>query len=196
MYFLVAMEALDVIEKRIDALNSILGSEAVQRNPEESQGENLTDSLLSANTLINSATSGRAKIGETMKRANELESYLDPAFMDEKQSVKAKEAYINTVANDLASNFEMLQKIKALEPTLGAEYFRSIPDVTDQLKNMNEDLTNCKQQNDLIEESLVLAMQRYSEIQNNIRESLRLMNERIDGIENRIKNSKRKDDDI
>jgi dynactin-3 len=184
------MEALDVIEKRIDALNSILGADS------ENPGENLTDSLLSANTLINSATSGRAKIMETMKRSNELESYLDPGFVDDKQSVKTKEAYINTVANDLASNFEMLQKIKGLEPTLGAEYFRNIPDVTDQLKNMNEDLSSCKQQNELIEESLILAMQRYSEIQNNIRESLRLMNERIDSMESRIKNAKKKDDDV
>lgn len=61
---------------------------------------------------------------------------------------------------------------------------------------MNEDLASSQQQNELIEESLMLAMQRYSEIQNNIRESLRLMNERIDGMENRIKNAKKKDEDI
>lgn len=107
------MESLDLMEKRIDSLNRILG------DVEQNKGEDLTDSLISASTLIHSATSGRSKISDAMKRTNELESVLDPEYLDKKQSVKIKEVYVNTVANDLASNFEMLQKIKQLEPTLG-----------------------------------------------------------------------------
>lgn len=184
------MEALDMLEKRIDSLNNILGSDHSDANA--STAENLTDSLLSANTLITSATSGREKVSEMMKRTNELETYLDPEFLNDQQTLKTKEVYVNTVANDLASSFEALQKIKTLEPTLGAEYFRNIPDVTEQVKEMNENLSTCQQQNDLVEESLMLAMQRYSEIQTGLRESLQKMNERLDKFEDRVVSAKKK----
>lgn len=184
------MEALDLLEKRIDSLNSILGSEYAESSANGS--ENLTDSLISANTLITSATSGRDKVSEMMKRTNELETYLDPEFLNDQQNLKTKEVYVNTVANELASSFEALQKIKSLEPTLGAEYFRNIPDVTEPVKEMNENLSTCQQQNDLIEESLMLAMQRYSEIQSGLRDSLQKMNERLDNFEDRVASAKKK----
>lgn len=184
------MEALDLLEKRIDSLNSILGSEHAEANAATS--ENLTESLLSANTLITSATSGREKVSEMMKRTNELEMYLDPEFLNDQQNLKTKEVYVNTVANDLASNFETLQKIKNLEPTLGAEYFCNIPDVTEKVKEMNENLSTCQQQNELVEESLMLAMQRYNEIQTGLRESLQKMNERLDQFEQRVVSAKKK----
>lgn len=187
------MEALDMLEKRIDALNSVLGCD---RQDSETRGEDLTEALISANTLITSATSGRSQISEVMKRSNELETYLDPSFLDDNQQLKAKEVYINTVANELAQNFETLQKIKQLEPTLGAEYFRNIPDVSGKLKDMNGELSNCKQQNEMIEESLAVAMQRFSEIQNGIQNALKEMTDRIDTIEGKVKNAKKKDVDV
>lgn len=184
------MEALDIIEKRIDSLNLILGSD--RADGAGSAADNLTDSLLSANTLITSATSGREKVSEMMKRTGELETYLDPDFLNDQQNIKTKEVYVNSVANGLASSFEALQKIKSLEPTLGAEYFRNIPDVTEQVKEMNENLSTCQQQNELVEESLMIAMQRYSEIQTGLRESLQKMNERLDQFEDRVISAKKK----
>ncbi|CRK86611.1 CLUMA_CG000448, isoform A [Clunio marinus] len=183
------MEALDILEKRIDALNNILGT---NEGESSDMRENLTDSLMSANTLITSATSGREKVSEMMKRTNELETYLDPEFLNDQQNLKTKEVYINTVANDLATSFESLQKIKSLEPTLGAEYFRNIPDVTEKIKEMNENLSTCQQQNDIIEESLMIAMQRYSEIQSDLRDKLQKMNERLDNFQDRVEQAKKK----
>lgn len=187
------MEALDIISKRIDRLNDILGPIP---DGDIKGGENLTDSLLSANTLLSSAVTGRDNIVKVVNRSGELESYLDPAYLDERQDIKSKEVYINTVATDLASSFEMLEKLKILEPTLGAEYFRNIPDVTDKLKSMKETASEQAQQNDLVEQSLILAMQRYSEIQNGIKDSLKAMNERMDTIEERLKPKQKPDVDV
>lgn len=186
------MEALDAIERRIDNLSRIVGS----LPEDENKSENLTDSLISANTLISSAMSGRQKISDIVERANELEHYLDPAFLDEKQDVKAKEVYVNTVAPELAANFEQLEQIKKLEPSLGAEYFRNIPDVTDKLKAMNDTTIELCQKNDLLEESLTIAMQRYDEIQSGIKDSLKVLNDRIDALEDRLKQKKKSDEPI
>lgn len=186
------MEALTIIEKRIESLNQILGN----LPDEDSKSENLSDSIISANTLICSAMSGREKITNVVKRSSELEHYLDPAFIDEKQDIKAKEVYINTIAPELAANFESLDEIKKLESTLGAEYFRSIPDVTEKLKTMNEISLEQGQRNDLLEESLVLAMQRYCEIQAGIKESLNGMNDRLDRLEDKMKQKKKVDEDV
>lgn len=193
------MASLDIIAKRIENLNQLLGPVPSA----DEQGENLTDAVLSAASFLPSASTGhladgsnRDKILETFKRKDELEAYLDPSYLDEKQDIRAKELYINTIANDLAGTFETLQKIKTLEPTLGAEYFRNLPDVSDQLKTMTTATADQKQANDLLEESLVIAMQRYSEIQAGIKESLKAMNDRLDKIENRLQERKKEDKDI
>lgn len=193
-------QSLEILSNRIDRLSNILGpipGDATDSNASAVQGgENLVDSLLSANTLLSSAISGREKIAKAVNRTAELESYLDPAYLDERQEAKAKEVYINTVATDLATSFEMLDKIKQLEPTLGAEYFRNIPDVTDQIRHMNNAASEHVQENELIEQSLILAMQRYSEIQTGIRDALAAMNERIDTIEGRLKPKTKPDVDV
>ncbi|XP_052867320.1 uncharacterized protein LOC128273406 [Anopheles cruzii] len=193
------MDALDVIEKRIDHLNELLGPLPTT----ESQVENLTEAILSASSFLPSASTGhladgaaRGAILETFKRKDELETYLDPAYLEEKQDIKAKEMYINTIANDLAGTFETLQKIKTLEPTLGAEYFRSLPDVSDQLKAMNATMGEAKQANELLEESLVIAMQRYGEIQTGIKDSLKAMTDRLDQLEERLAEKKKQDKDV
>lgn len=193
-------DSLDILSKRIDRLNTILGpipGDVSNANASAVQGgENLVDSLISANTLLASAVSGRDKIAEVVNRAAELEDYLDPSYLDNRQETKAKEVYINTVATDLAASFEILEKIKQLEPTLGAEYFRNIPDVTDKIRHMNNAAAEQVQENDLIEQSLILAMQRYSDIQAGIRDSLTAMNDRIDAIEGRLKPKVKPDVDV
>lgn len=191
---------MEILNKRIDRLNNILGpipGDASDANASAVQGgENLVDSLISANTLLASAVSGREKIAEIVNRSAELENYLDPAYLDERQETKAKEVYLNTVATDLAAGFEILEKIKQLEPTLGAQYFRAIPDVSDKIRHMHNAASEQVQENDLIEQSLILAMQRYSDIQGGIRDSLAAMNERIDAIEDKLKAKAKPDVDV
>lgn len=191
---------MDVLNKRIDRLNTILGpipGDATNANASAVQGgENLVDALISANTLLSSAISGRGNISAVVERTAELENYLDPSYLDERQDSKAKEVYVNTIATDLASSFEILDRIKQLEPTLGAEYFRNIPDVTDKMRHMNNAASEQMQENDLIEQSLILAMQRYSDIQAGIKDSLAAMNERIDAIEDRLKPKRKPDVDV
>lgn len=190
------MEALDSIGKRIDHLNRVLGADETSLEERPAGTESLTDALLSANTLMASAMSGRQGIVVNfIERSHELEKYLNPDFLDEQQRVKAKEVYLNTVAPDLVESFEQLEEIKKLEPTLGAEYFRTMPNVSaDKLKAMNETTAALSQKNDLLEETLTLAMQRYDEIQQNLKEALRSMNERIDRMENRLQEKAKKVD--
>lgn len=182
--------AMDFIEKRLDSIGNALGID----NEEEASviNGNLTESLLSASSLITSASSGREKVAEVMKRTDELETYLDPEFLNDQQSIKSKEAYINTIANELASSFETLHKIKSLEPTLGAEYFTNIPDVSEKVKEMNENLSTSQQQNEIMEESLMLSMQRYAEIQNGLRDELEKLTDRLDKFEERVESAKKK----
>ncbi|XP_031626734.1 uncharacterized protein LOC116343012 [Contarinia nasturtii] len=190
------MDALDLIEKRIDNLNRILGTLPSENEPSNVQTETLTESLLSASQLLSSATSGRDAINKFTERSAELEKYLDPNFVEEQQDIRAKEVYLQMMAPELQETFRQLEQIKQLEPTLGAEYFRSMPDVTDKLKAMNETTSDLGQKNDLLEESLTLAMQRYDEIHNSLKDSLRSMNDRIVRMEERMNKKKPLNEDI
>lgn len=192
------MEALDHIEKRIDNLNRILGMTSPS-DPLESanaSSETLSDSLQSAATLLSSATSGRDAITKLTERSAELEKYLDPNFIEEQQDLRAKEAYLQMIAPELQETFDQLEQIKKLEPTLGAEYFRAMPDVTDKLKTMNDTTGELAQKNDLLEESLTLALQRYDEIHNSLKDSLSSMNDRIARMEDRLNKKKPLNEDV
>lgn len=190
--------ALDNIEKRLERLNRIVGEQSQQQdeNGTSVESESLTDALIAANTLISSAVSGRDVINAVAQRSDELEHYLDPDFLDQQQDVRTKEAYINTVAPELSETFDTLTEIKRLESTLGAEYFRTMPDVSDKLKTMTDELRQGKTDHELLEETLTLVMQRYDEIQNSFKESLKSMNDRIARMEDKLQKKTKPDVDI
>ncbi|KAH8402140.1 hypothetical protein KR009_010002 [Drosophila setifemur] len=183
------MEALDILEKRIDALTRVLGPVA-----EQESGEGVVDALCSAHALLGEATTGSVPLQNCVKRAPELEKYLDPNYLEEQQQVRSKEVYLHAVAPELHTQAEQLERIKQLEPALGAEYFRSIPsECLDQLKSITQNNGEYAQQSELIEESLVLAMKRYGEIQAGLLSSLDAMSERLDQVEQRMEQKKRDD---
>ncbi|CAD6991514.1 uncharacterized protein LOC101450821 [Ceratitis capitata] len=197
------MEGLDILEKRIDTLSRMLGplpdeenaltSGATSENKQNgAASETVVDSLLTVNSMLSGVIGNREPIANTIGRAAELEKYLDPNFLEETQQVRSKEVYLNAVAPDLHAQFEQLDKIKQLEPTLGAEYFRSIPsECTEKLKQHSQDNAEFAQQAELIEESLILAMKRYGEIQSGLLESLGTMNKRLLAIEEKMEQKKR-----
>ncbi|XP_030375179.1 uncharacterized protein LOC115624582 [Scaptodrosophila lebanonensis] len=193
------MEALDILEKRIDALTRVLGGVPETNPPGSEAGDghktvNIVDSLCSANALLTEATTGRTQLQKMVGRAGELEKYLDPNFLEEQQQVRSKEVYLNAVAPELHTQSEQLQHIKKLEPALGAEYFRSIPgECLDKLKQITQNNGEYAQQSELIEESLILAMKRYGEIQADLLSSLDVMSERLDQVEQRVEQKKRAD---
>ncbi|KAH8297362.1 hypothetical protein KR044_010850 [Drosophila immigrans] len=195
------MEALDLLEKRIDALTRVLGpgpethgEHSDGGSSSHSQATNIVDSLCSANALLSEATTGRTQLEQCVGRADELEKYLDPNFLEEQQQVRSKEVYLNAVAPELYVQSEQLDRVKQLEPALGAEYFRSIPnECLDKLKQITENNGEYAQQSELIEESLILAMKRYGEIQAGLLSSLDTMSERLDHMEQRMEQKKRAD---
>lgn len=193
------MEALDILEKRIDALSRVLGPLPDAHAEQSEAGSsihtaNVVDSLCSANALFSEATTGRTELQKCVERAGELEKYLDPNFLEEQQQVRSKEVYLNAVAPELYAQSEQLDRIKQLEPALGAEYFRSIPnECLDKLKQITENNGEYAQQSELIEESLILAMKRYGEIQAGLLSSLDSMSERLYQVEQRLEHKKLSD---
>lgn len=180
------MDPLQVIANRIGYLNSILPKDSLENLNEA----NIVDSIASAHSLIESAVSGRDKLSEVIRRADEVERFLDPNFIAENRQTNLKEIYLNTVVNDVAQSFELLQKIRDLEPVMGAEYFSSIPDVTAQLKALIGTAREQKERNDMIEESLISSIHRYAEIQNEIHRKLQDMNDFLDQYEENAERKK------
>lgn len=96
-----------------------------------------------------------------------------------------------TVGDEILSNVESYKEIEKLAPVLDSPNLRNIPDITDNLTALRKDIMEQKQSSEFIEESLILAMQRYSEIQKNLMESLIKMNLRIDDLESKVKSVKK-----
>ncbi|XP_055384812.1 uncharacterized protein LOC129614297 [Condylostylus longicornis] len=169
-------DLLCLIESRIDSLKKILNSVSSSTGDED-----FCESLISANSLIASTMSGHQQTIKAASRYAEIESYTNS--LEKPQDAKAKQMCVKSIATTLAVTFEMLKKIKELESTIGAEYFKSLPDVSDLIERTNKQLREAKQNNELIEESLILAMQRYSALQKTTTNFLKSIDEKLTEIE-------------
>lgn len=199
------METLNAIEERINKLNRALGipntpiddkTTTTSTTSTTTTSENLTDSIISANMLIESSLSGRDKITNVIKRTDELETYLDPNYTDYNDGINSRVVYINSVAPELANNFEQLEEISRLDKTLGAEYLQNLPNCVDQLRRLHQQSEEQKQQNDLLEMNILSFVQLCSEKTDEIYKQLREMNDRVKSMEDRLKAHKKVDVDL
>uniref|UniRef100_T1GL68 Uncharacterized protein n=1 Tax=Megaselia scalaris TaxID=36166 RepID=T1GL68_MEGSC len=154
--------ALDNLEKRLDALDRILGPS--QDASERKSGENFVDSLV----------------------VEELETFLNPDFKEDQQKLNRFAAYINSFSTDLQGTFSKLEEIKTLEPTLGAEYFRNIPGSSEELKKISDKNDEFKETQMLLEEQMLMSMKRFAEIEQGLVKDLALMNSRLDLVQEKI----------
>lgn len=184
------MDPLSGISHRISYLDTVLPRDTKENLKED----NVIDSIISADTLISSAIRGHDKMTEVVKRSNEVEKFLDPNFVMENKQINMKEIYVNSMVNELAQSFELLDKIKQLQPTLGAEYFGDIPDVAEKLKGFIQTAKEQKERNDMIDESLISSIKRYGEIQEEIHKKLKQMNDHLDQYEEELERRKKEDD--
>lgn len=135
--------------------------------------ENIVDTLLSTNNIIGEAISDHEQIRNTMKRAEELEQYLDPQFLYSTSDISSKQVYLNAVATDLQMQFALLQQINKMQDTLGAEYFRNVPtDYALKLKEIDEDHEKLMTESVQIENEIVQTISQYGNAQKNLMQQM------------------------
>jgi len=175
---------LDNLEKRLDALDRVLGAS-------DAEGENFVESLVSAETFIKSSMSGRENIKKVSDRSNELEMYLNPDFQEDHQKLNRFAAYINSFNSELEATFTKLDEIKSLEPTLGAEYFRNIPGSSEHLKKLSDKNDEFKESQAFLEEQIMLTIKKFAEVEQGLMNDLVTMNSRLDAVQNKIERQKK-----
>ncbi|KAL5274204.1 l(2)06496 family protein [Megaselia abdita] len=179
--------ALDNLERRLDALDRILGPDANVSGKKS----DFVDSLMSAETLVDSAMSGRENIKKVSDRSNELETYLNPDFLEDQQKFSRFAAYINSFSTELQGTFTKLEEIKSLESTLGAEYFRNIPGSSEHLQKLSDKNDEFKESQQFLEEQMMLSMKRFAEIEQGLVNDLATMNSRLDVVQDKIERRKK-----
>lgn len=72
------MDPISILENRLDQLEYKLGYP-----PEEIVDKPVIEQLSSVESVLNGITTGKEKIAEMNKRIQDLNSYLDPQFVNE-----------------------------------------------------------------------------------------------------------------
>lgn len=91
-YFFVVMDAIDLLEKRIEALElQVLPREKASL---ESKSQAITDLLLQTQTMISSALSCREAITSILQHMTTINDYLDPCNGENDLEVEAKRHYL------------------------------------------------------------------------------------------------------
>lgn len=175
--------ALDNLEKRLDALDHILGPDA--------EGKKLVESLTSAESFVKSAINSHENIKTMSNRTNELDIYLNQDFQDDQQKFSRYAAYINSFSTELQTTFLKLEEIKSLESTLGAEYFRNIPGSSEGLKKLLDKNIEFKESQTVLEEEMMMSMKKFAEIEQGLVNDLANMNSRLDVAQEKIEKHKK-----
>lgn len=135
--------------------------------------ENIVDTLLSTNNIINEAVSEHEQIRNMMNRAEELEKYLDPQFLYSTPDLSSKQAYLNAVSPDLQMQFAFLQQINSMQGTLGAEYFRNVSeDYATKLKEIDESYGKLRTESEQVENDIVQTISQYGDAQKNLMQQI------------------------
>ncbi|KAK7481321.1 hypothetical protein BaRGS_00027401 [Batillaria attramentaria] len=133
---------LDVLEKRIGALESIVFGNADKDAlypKDKAPRVQCIESLLGLQSKIMAAVAGKKKITQVYEKLPELRQYMDPAYTDELVlSEDAKGEVILAEEEFLRQMASQLQAIKEHEESVSSEHVKNVPKLSGKLQELSQ----------------------------------------------------------
>jgi hypothetical protein len=154
------LKEIDLIESRIVELEKrVFGSLQLTED-----NIPVTESLISANALINASLVGRDSTATFMRRLAELDKLLDPAIEERMMNPSAKMEEVLVMEPLLHHNMSALKHIQSLASVLDSEAVKNIPSLTGQLEKLTLFYLDKKQEADAITANVMELLQLYNSI--------------------------------
>lgn len=164
--FLIDMEAIDLLEKRIAALElQVLPSDA--NFPKNNQ--KITDLLLQTQTMITSALSCRDIIVSILQHMVSINTYLDPAAGDNMLEVEAKRLYLLELYPELKDTIIMISTLQESIKFIDSPNIMRVTELCGQLEQLAVKNLGTYEKSRDVTHKVLQAIQQYNDISHTIK---------------------------
>lgn len=175
------IDPLDIIEDRIKKLEVKMFGES--GNNFDTSTIDIVDMLTKSQTLITTAISSQDKINKMVRRIDQLELVLDPAYEDTLVDNTAKIEMILLMENELYETLKQLNSLKEMNVLLESEQIRNIPKVEDRLNILLKLLLENKEKTEKVSNDVNNLLKQYNDIINSFTKTFAQLNEIITKLE-------------
>ena len=147
---------LQAIAKRVEALEAKVGDRVCQP---------ILPFLVDYSNDLGNTLAGNDRIGPLLKKLDQLESYLDPLF-GEREAVSrgVKMSMIESQANSLRQNQDMLERVEKLKGNLDGGNIDTIDELKPKLAELNKIQMEQREAGDSVTEETIELVQKYNNI--------------------------------
>lgn len=176
------MDAIDLIAKRISALELAVFPNGEYVKPDKSQPE-ITDLLLQTHSMTVTALSCREVVTSILKRMETINDYLLPDYCDNQLDIQDKHQYILELYPEMKKTLKLLEEFEQLKAFLDSPPINNIPSLVDQLENLTLDNISTYQECKSLTDKILRALQQYSDITMSIKILFAQLEQSITNIE-------------
>lgn len=161
------MDAIDLLEKRIEALElQVLPRE---RASLEGKSQAITDLLLQTQTMISSALSCREAITSILQHMTTINEYLDPCNGENDLEVEAKRHYLLELYPELKDTVQLIGTFQNLIPYTNSENILKVTELSDKLEQLAAANLSIYEESREVTQNVLKSLQQYNDITNSIK---------------------------
>ncbi|XP_066159120.1 dynactin subunit 3 [Euwallacea fornicatus] len=160
------MESIDLLEKRIEALElQILPKD---KSSIDGTSPAITDVLLHTQTMISSALSCRDAITSILQNMTTINDYLDPCNGENDLEVEAKRHYLLELYPELKDTVQLIRTFQNLMPFTNSENILKVTELSDKLQQLTADNLTIYEESREVTKNVLKSLQQYSDITRSI----------------------------
>ena len=147
---------LIALSKRVEALEAKVGDRVSQP---------ILPFLVDYSNDLGNSLAGNDRIGPLLKRLDELETFLDPLFGErEAVSQGVKMSMVESQADNIRDNMEMLEKVEAMKGILDGSNIDKIDELKPKLAELNKIQIDQREAGEATSEETLQLVQKYNNI--------------------------------
>ncbi|KAL6255400.1 hypothetical protein P5V15_013735 [Pogonomyrmex californicus] len=190
------MSSIKLLEDRIANLEKqVYGIGKTINIDDPVPSKTIVDRLTDANSLINSALSGREKPNTLIKRLPELNGYLEPTSEDVDMPTSAKIQLLLTMEPEILENHKLLTQLQELAPVLQSERIKDAPELNNTFNKISLSYLKAYEDSKELSAHVHDLLSKYNAVINSISESLIILDNAVTAAEIAAKPKKQTDDD-
>ncbi|KAJ8978110.1 hypothetical protein NQ317_015920 [Molorchus minor] len=177
------MDAIDLLEKRIEALEL----HVLPKNKNSiDKSHVITDLLLQTHTMITSALSCREAITSILQHMTTINEYLDPTNGENVLEVEAKRHYLLELYPELKDTVQLIGTFESLVPYTDSANIVRVTELSEKLDQLAVNNLSIYEESREVTQKVLQSLQRYNDITNSIKMLFAQLDKAVTDLENAL----------
>lgn len=178
------MDAIDLLEKRIEALELQVLSKDTSSVANQTQA--ITDLLMQTHTMITSALSCREAITSILQHMMTINEYLDPSYGENVLEVEAKRHYLLELYPELKDTVKLIGTFENLIPYADSANILKVTELSEKLDRLAVNNLSIYEESVEVTQNVLASLQKYNDITGSIKVLFAQLDRAVTDLENAL----------